>query len=120
MKVFKGVAPARRPLVPALSTSLLPTQTDANVGRASSAFCTIVSPPRMSCVSGLASGPTTAVGSKLVIPGTATLLMIAVTDVGLRRAQVALVDAGCPASVTRVCVSRLLTGGGHPGMASDG
>src|SRR6185437_8257422 len=119
MNVGTVVAVDGRPVSAGSRMSLLPTQTVANVGCASSARSTIVLPPRISSDRGLAFGPTWAVGSAVAIPGTATLLRTAVTELGLRSAQVLLVDAGAPLSVTRVCARKLLTGGGQPGMASD-
>src|SRR5690242_3720769 len=97
----------------------------AKVGLLSSAFWTMVSPPRMNwmrpfpevgelCVPGV---PPTAVGSIVAMPGTATLLRVAVTEAGLRNRQVVPVEDAPP---TRPPVNRLLIGGGQPGFTSEG
>src|SRR4051812_35837946 len=120
MNVGTAVAVEGKPLSAGPSTSLLPIQTVANVGFTSIAFCTIVSPPRMSSVKPLAAGPTAGVGSADAAPGTATLLMIGVTELARRSAHVVGVEAGCPDSVTRAEVRRFVNGGAHPGISSEG
>src|SRR5690242_1398616 len=101
-----------------LRMSLFPTQIVANVGCTSKAFCTIVLPPRMICISGLAlcePVPPTEVGSTDLMPGTATLFSAKVADAAVRRAQV--VDVPFP---TRACVEKFAMGGVQPGFASAG
>jgi len=53
-KFAAATAVATALVIAGCKTSLFPTQTVANVGCTSRAFWTIVFPPRMICISGLA------------------------------------------------------------------
>src|SRR5690606_2929962 len=103
-------------LVTAPSTSLLPIQSDTNVGSASCIAWTCVRPPRMNVVSALlfACADWLSIGEKLVALGTATLLTNGRCS-SSRSAQVS--PAPFP---TRACEMLLTNGGGHPGIESDG
>src|SRR5579859_1423990 len=103
--------------------SLLPIQTLAKVGCATSARWTWLIPPRNNSVRALAAGPTAASGSYDVAPGTATLLMISVNRLGLRSKQVAAVGGGAPVGkpvVTSAPVTKFAIGGGQPGIVKLG
>src|SRR5690606_2704653 len=98
------------------STSLLPIQSDTNVGSASCMAWTWVRPPRMKVVSALLfdCADWLSISEKLVALGTATLLTNGRCS-SSRSAQVS--PAPLP---TRACEMLLTSGGGQPGMLSDG
>src|SRR5688500_15844052 len=104
-----GVA-VRMPVYAACSTSFPPNQTDTKEGSASSARCTWVLPPRMTVVRAFEAVVPGEVGSQDCASGTATLFRNSVTDAAVRAEH-----SGVPPP-TRVCVMKLLIGGGQPGI----
>src|SRR5258705_11568770 len=104
----------RMPVYAACSTSLAPIQIVTKEGRASSARCTCVLPPRMKVVSAFDATVEGEIGSSTRASGTPTLFRTSVTEAGARSAQ-----GGAVAPPTLACVWKLATGGGQPGVTRD-